>query len=42
MNNAIMGLNFFEVINAFEKQPKDDDKAGDVSDGENGIHFIYF
>jgi hypothetical protein len=33
-------LNFFEVINGFEKEPEYDNEAYDVGDGENDVHVV--
>ena len=40
MNKAIIVLNFFEVINGFEKHPKYDNEAYYVGDGEDYIHVV--
>jgi hypothetical protein len=34
-------LNFFEVINGFEKEPKDDYKYKQINDGECDIHNMF-
>jgi hypothetical protein len=39
MNNAIIVLNFFEVVNGFEKQPEYDNEAYYVGDSEDDVHF---
>ena len=37
-------LNFFEVINGFEKEPEDDYKYKQINDGECDIHnmFVFY
>jgi hypothetical protein len=40
MNNAIIVLNFFEVVNDSEEKPEYDDKAYRVGYGEYNVHFI--
>ena len=41
MNNAIIVLNFFEVINCFKKEPEYDNEAYHVGDCEDDIHFCF-
>jgi hypothetical protein len=39
-NNAIMALNFFEVINRLKQQPKDDREDQEIDNGECNVHNI--
>jgi len=37
-----MVLDFFEVINCFEKKPEYDNEAYYIGDGEGDVHFFWF